>query len=158
MLLNRSLPQAIYQELNNSTVPPKLLDGSHGVILPTLFGDPSKPQRVNTVDDLNFYFGGPDATRNPYYAQMRRAISRGTNLLIQRLVATGATAANHDYGVGIKVVITAKDVGTWANGVLGILYTPAGAGQLATLQVVYGPNAAVGETWTADTFVNLFPS
>lgn len=151
----RTLPQAIYQEQNNSTVPPSLLDGSHGVILPTLFGDPSKPVVVNTVDSLQQLFGGPDATRFPLYAQLRRAIARGTNMLIQRLVATGATAATHDYGVGIKVVINAKDVGTWANGVLGILYIPAGAGQLATLQVVYAPNTNVGETWTADTFANL---
>lgn len=152
----RNLPTATYQEINQSAVPPELLNGSHAVILPTLFG-PALPVAVSTVEQLLFYFGGPDAVRSPLFAQMRRAVARGTKLMIQRLVATGALAATHDYGVVKKVIITAKDLGTWANGILGIDYIPAnaGAGQLATLTVRYAPNLGVQEVWTGVDFPTL---
>lgn len=148
----KGLPSATYREIDQSTVPPALLAGRHGVITPTLFGPTDKPYEVSTVDDLKAMFGGPDAV-SPYFAQLRRAIQRGTVLMIQRLTKTGALAATYADAVK-KVTINAKWVGTWANAKLGIKYTPVNAG-VCTLEVIYSENTELNEVHTADTFANL---
>lgn len=137
----QGLPVLSYDEVNQSVVPPATLVGAHGVITPTLFGQADKPYEVASVSDLTTLFGGPGAA-SPYFAQLRRAVALGTTFWIQRLLATGATAAALVLATP-KVTITAKDFGSWANGTLGITYVPAAAPAPATLNVSYSPDSTI---------------
>lgn len=152
----KGLPGTSYTEVNKSVVPPATLTGAHGVITQTLFGQADKAYTVASLSDLTTLFGGPGAG-SPNFAQLRRAVVRGTTLHVQRLLPTGASAALILL-TGPKVTFTAKDMGAFANGTLGVVYTPAVVGPPATpatLQVVYTPDTSINETFTADTFANL---
>ncbi len=146
--MTNSLPAVKYQEIDQSTVPPVLLAGAHGLILQTLFGPADKPYKITTVDSYKAMFGGPDSIKHPYFAQVRRALARGVTLFVQRLLMTGATAASYAFATE-KITITAKDLGSWANNALGFNFTQGdGATTPFSLSIIYAANADVQETFT----------
>lgn len=156
-----TLPSVKYQEIDRSTVPPVLLAGAHGIILQTLFGPTDKPRKITTVDSYKAMFGGPDAVKHPYFAQVRRALAKGVTLWVQRLAMTGASAASYLY-VTEKLTITAKDVGSWANTALGFDYIKGnGTTTPHKLSIVYAANPDVQEvhetaaTGTIDDLIAL---
>lgn len=150
----QSLPSATYTELDQSTVLPASLADFHGLVTPTLFGPSDKPYLVTNVDGFKATFGA-NGVANPFYAQIKRALARGTALYIQRLVATGAVAASIALDTS-EVTINAKWVGAYANGNLSVQYAPVSAGPaFCKLIVNYGPNSLLNETWTAPSLAAL---
>lgn len=150
----QSLPSATYTELDQSTVLPASLADFHGLVTPTLFGPSDKPYLVTSVDGFNATFGA-NGVANPFYAQIKRALARGTALYIQRLTATGAVAALIALDTS-EVTINAKFVGTYANGNLSVQYAPVSAGPgFCKLIVQYGPNKLINEIWTAPNLAAL---
>lgn len=150
----QSLPSATYSELDQSTVPPAQLGGKHGLITPTLFGPTDKPYPITSVDGFNTTFGANGAG-SPYYAQIKRALARGTAFYIQRLVASDAAAALIELATS-GVTINAKYDGAYANGKLGVQYTPLSVGiTFCKLEVIYTPNPTLNETFEAADYTAL---
>lgn len=141
------IPGVSYQEVDQSSVPPALLSGKHGVILQTLFGPTDKPYKITTVDAYKSKFGGP-GTNHPWFDQMRRALARGTQFYVQRMAMTAAAAASYAFTTA-KLTVHAKDVGTWANGVLGINFIKGNGTTIPfKLSLVYADNVDLEETFT----------
>lgn len=153
-----TLPQVTYDEVNQSQVPPITLLGVHGLIAQTTFGQADKPYEVQGLQQYLDTFG-PASAASPYFAQIARALSRGVTLWIQRLLATGATQASITLDTS-KVTIVAKDFGSWANGTLGVQYTPLAVGAEGIpgtneLAFTYGPNSNLSETWQSTSLAGL---
>ena len=153
-----TLPQVTYDEVNQSQVPPITLLGVHGLIAQTTFGQTDKPYEVQGLQQWLDTFGPPSAAC-PYFAQIARALARGVTLWVQRLLPTGATQSSLALGESL-VTVTAKDFGSWANGELGIQYTPLAVGVDGVpgtneIAFTYGPNQNLNETWQADSLAAL---
>jgi hypothetical protein len=154
----KGLPTFTFDEVNQSQVPPIQLEGVHGVIASSLFGQADKPYEITSVQQFLNEFGGA-GTAAPYFAQIRRALARGVTIWFQRLLFTGATAAHIALDVS-DITVTAHDLGAWANGTVGIQYTPlaVGVGGVpGTNQFVftYSGNANLNEVWQSNSLNSL---
>lgn len=144
-----ALPNVTAKVTDLSSAKAPALDGLFGLIIPTLMGPDDKPYLIQSVDQFRDKFGVYSATLNPHFVAIRRALERGVNFMIQRLVATAAAAATYTgWTATQKLTVTAKSKGTWANNTLGLLWTNS---TTQTLQVVYGPNTSIQETYTGAT-------
>lgn len=153
-----TLPAVTYDEVNDSQVPPITLDGVHGLIVQTTFGQADKPYEVQGKQQFLDQFG-PASAASPFFAQIIRALNRGTTLWIQRLLATAAAPALILLDTS-KVTVTAKDFGSWANGTLGVQYTPLAVGVDGVpgtneFAFTYGPNSNLNETFQSDSLAGL---
>jgi hypothetical protein len=145
------LPNVKYRELDQSSVPQSRKDTLHGLIVQTLLGLDDKPYLVSSLDQFKRLFGGYNATVAPYFPQIKRALSRGVRLYIQRLMADNAAAATYVFASN-NVTLTAKYKGTWANNSLGFTLQVAPTFKLT---LTYLDDQTQNESFEAASFVDM---